>query len=918
MSTNEDGNSSLSCYDSNGQVTESVPPTGVATNSLTPSSCAASNIYPSGYLNSSGQENLPVALASDATLITYNPTGQKTTVSAPAPVGQTTRSLTTYTYDLAGNLIETQSPSPSNVSGSAPSITTYTYDAANELISETTAQGTPASSTTSNCYDPNGDITATVPGDGNIGGLSSCESSFPWSALSSSGTSSTYATSYQYNPVGELVKQLRPATNSNPNGTLTTYSYDQVGNMVSSTSPTGVITTNSYTSQDQLASTTYSDSTPSVTYQYDPSGQIIQMKDGTGTSTYSYDPFGDIISATNGQGQTINYTYDSSGNETSISYSLPTTADTWATSPIISYGYDNTGNISDVSDFTGKATTTNYNKDGLPIITSFGQSQANSGSSATNSSPFSSSPSITNTYDSSDEISSITASNNSGMILGFSYLQSPSGSIASQTNAGASSSSSGSSSTYSYDPLSRVTQMTASTGSSTGTSSTYTYDPSSNLTILPNGASGTCDPAGELTSSILPSTASSPQRSTTYTYNANGERTSSAASTSGSSTPQVSTSTTWNAANELTSYTSPSATYDGQGLRTSASFSSASSGTTTEHYLYNQSTSLPELLTDSTNAYIYNSSIAPFEQINLNTEKTTYLITDATESVRAVMSVDGEIEATTNYDAYGNPTTNEGLSSYTPFGFSGSYTDTTGLIYLINRYYDPLKGQFISVDPLVAQTGQPYSYTGGDPVNLTDPSGMCPYGLEVCPGLPQYQYSGNALASGGIPFTCQRPYTASGQAFGTTTASYIVQSIDCSSGPLLSGTLSAGSTAAQARAAAEASGYDIPPNYEAEPARNGAGWVFRIPGSSGDANIIRVGEVDTRNPTGYVRYYNSRGQPLNSEGYPGANSETHLPLDPDDPVSEEEPGDGFGFEIELSYNMNSCSEFASGSPDLAA
>lgn len=105
------------------------------------------------------------------------------------------------------------------------------------------------------------------------------------------------------------------------------------------------------------------------------------------------------------------------------------------------------------------------------------------------------------------------------------------------------------------------------------------------------------------------------------------------------------------------------------------------------------------------------------------------------------MSVDDEIEATTNYEAYGNPTTKEGLSSYTPFGFSGSYTDTTGLIYLINRYYDPLKGQFISVDPLVAQTGQPYSYTGGDPVNGVDPSGMCPYSLEVCPGLPQYQYS---------------------------------------------------------------------------------------------------------------------------------------------------------------------------------
>lgn len=42
----------------------------------------------------------------------------------------------------------------------------------------------------------------------------------------------------------------------------------------------------------------------------------------------------------------------------------------------------------------------------------------------------------------------------------------------------------------------------------------------------------------------------------------------------------------------------------------------------------------------------------------------------------------------------------------------------------INRYYDPTTGQFISVDPMVIATGQAYSYTGGNPVNLADPSGM--------------------------------------------------------------------------------------------------------------------------------------------------------------------------------------------------
>jgi RHS repeat-associated protein len=65
-----------------------------------------------------------------------------------------------------------------------------------------------------------------------------------------------------------------------------------------------------------------------------------------------------------------------------------------------------------------------------------------------------------------------------------------------------------------------------------------------------------------------------------------------------------------------------------------------------------------------------------------------------------------------------------GTTAITPFGYAGGYTDTTGLIYLINRYYDPATGQFISVDPQLTQTQQPYSYAGGDPVDATDPPGQ--------------------------------------------------------------------------------------------------------------------------------------------------------------------------------------------------
>ena len=42
----------------------------------------------------------------------------------------------------------------------------------------------------------------------------------------------------------------------------------------------------------------------------------------------------------------------------------------------------------------------------------------------------------------------------------------------------------------------------------------------------------------------------------------------------------------------------------------------------------------------------------------------------------------------------------------------------------VGGYYDPTTGQFLTIDPLLDQTGQPYAYVGGDPVNALDPTGL--------------------------------------------------------------------------------------------------------------------------------------------------------------------------------------------------
>jgi RHS repeat-associated protein len=53
--------------------------------------------------------------------------------------------------------------------------------------------------------------------------------------------------------------------------------------------------------------------------------------------------------------------------------------------------------------------------------------------------------------------------------------------------------------------------------------------------------------------------------------------------------------------------------------------------------------------------------------------------------------------------------------------------DPAGTVYLRNRYYDPLAGQFTQQDPIGLAGGlNVYGFVGGDPVNSSDPFGLCP------------------------------------------------------------------------------------------------------------------------------------------------------------------------------------------------
>jgi len=134
-------------------------------------------------------------------------------------------------------------------------------------------------------------------------------------------------------------------------------------------------------------------------------------------------------------------------------------------------------------------------------------------------------------------------------------------------------------------------------------------------------------------------------------------------------------------------------------------------------------------------------------------------------STRELADGSGRIAATYRYDAYGNPLTHIGTAT-TPFGYAGEYTDAeTGLQYLRARYYDPATAQFLSRDPLVATTGQPYAYAAADPLNLTDPSGPCANDLPICP----WEAVGQATdAAASDAHTSYNFVTATGSSFART------------------------------------------------------------------------------------------------------------------------------------------------------
>lgn len=201
---------------------------------------------------------------------------------------------------------------------------------------------------------------------------------------------------------------------------------------------------------------------------------------------------------------------------------------------------------------------------------------------------------------------------------------------------------------------------------------------------------------------------------TSYSYNADGDLTSAGATSLG-----------YNQAGELTGYgTTATYAYDGDGLR----MSKAVGGATTA-FAWDQSGGVPLLIAAGSTSYVYGPNGQPIEQVTGTTP--SYLLADQSGSTRLITSATGAVNGTYTYGPYGTVARHAGTAT-TALQYDGQYTDAeSGLQYLQARYYNPATGQFLTVDPFVSLTGQPYSYAGDDPLNEVDATGGIPQWLDT-------------------------------------------------------------------------------------------------------------------------------------------------------------------------------------------
>jgi RHS repeat-associated protein len=248
----------------------------------------------------------------------YDALGRRTSLTRPNGVG------TSYSYDTLSRLL-----SILHAGGALPGSTGYTYDAAGNRTSKTALQEAspnPVSVTSNYSYDAIYELTQAV-----VGG--------------------TLAESYSYDVVGNRLTSINPATysynasNERTSTSAATYAYDNNGNTTSKTDSTGT-TYYTWDYENRLTSVTLPGTGGTVNFKYDPFGRRIEKASSAGTTVYAYDGDNVIEELGGGGGNPLAHYTQGAGIDEPLAMT--------GTGGIYFYHADGLGSITSLTDGSGQ------------------------------------------------------------------------------------------------------------------------------------------------------------------------------------------------------------------------------------------------------------------------------------------------------------------------------------------------------------------------------------------------------------------------------------------------------------------------------------------------------------------------------------------------------------------------------------
>jgi len=516
-----------------------------------------------------------------------------------------------------------------------------------------------------------------------------------------------FTTNYKYYVFGSLYSVIQPGlaartfthnwlgfktSEQHPESGTTSYVPDPDGRLQSRTDARGVVTTYSYDDIDRLQTTTYSDSTPTVSRTYDQNGFtgfLTTMTDGAGSTTFTYKSNADLLDTdqrtfTGVTGTiTTTYSYDLDGRLTTLTY---------PSGRSVTYSYQDSGGTA-----TDRLNTIHDNTVEANLVQSV---QDNAASLITNQT-LGNAVAEVRSFNTRNQVTALTASLNGTSLMNL---------------------------TYGYGAANNGRIRTRTDAVQPEHSTAYTFDAVNRLTAVANGSwaiGWDIDAYGNRTSQTPSGLAVGKVGSQTSGY-ANNRNNAFTHDPDGNVTNDGSGHTyAYDGENRIRQVDGGTIqyVYDGEGQRVKKTV-----GSTTTFYLYGLTGLMSEF------------STTPGVTQAASSDRLEYRVAEQTGTPVLLMSSAGTVIENNRVLPYGElwsnfvDSTNE--QKFTTYDRGDPQQADSELDYAMARFYTNRYGRFISPDSISGDIEYPqswnrYTYSLNDPIDNTDPSGAFPCILGI-------------------------------------------------------------------------------------------------------------------------------------------------------------------------------------------